>query len=124
MPGTGVKPAARILHKISDASNPAPSGHRAAYAGIAPVNRASGTSVKGEHPGPDPQPHTYPRALPRRARPTPTRSAAPTTTANEPRARTQPALIRLARRRDVPYAILRTNTHHRHPEPAPVPTAA
>jgi hypothetical protein len=50
MPGIGVRTAARILLEVGDASNFASSGHLAAYAGIAPVTRSSGTSIKGEHP--------------------------------------------------------------------------
>jgi transposase len=50
MPGIGVRTAARILLEVGDASHFASSGHLAAYAGIAPVTRSSGTSIKGEHP--------------------------------------------------------------------------
>ncbi len=50
MPGVGVRTAARILLEVGDASNFASSGHLAAYAGIAPVTRSSGTSIKGEYP--------------------------------------------------------------------------
>lgn len=52
MPGIGVRTAARILLEIGDVSNFASSGHLAAHAGIAPVTRSSGTSIKGEHPAP------------------------------------------------------------------------
>ncbi len=47
MPGIGVGTAARILLEVGDASNFASSGHLAAYAGIAPVTRSSGSSIKG-----------------------------------------------------------------------------
>jgi transposase len=50
MPGVGVRTAARILVEIGDASNFPTAGHLAAYAGIAPVTRRSGTSIKGEFP--------------------------------------------------------------------------
>jgi transposase len=50
MPGIGVRTAARILLEVGDASNFKSSAHLAAYAGIAPVTRSSGTSIKGEHP--------------------------------------------------------------------------
>ncbi|CAM01828.1 transposase [Saccharopolyspora erythraea NRRL 2338] len=50
MPGIGVRTAARILLEIGDASAFASSAHLAAYAGIAPVTRTSGSSIKGEHP--------------------------------------------------------------------------
>jgi transposase len=50
MPGIGVRTAARILLEIGDASAFTSSAHLAAYAGIAPVTRHSGTSIRGEHP--------------------------------------------------------------------------
>jgi transposase len=53
MPGIGVGTAARILLEVGDASNFASSGHLATYAGIAPVTRSSGTSIKASiRPGP------------------------------------------------------------------------
>jgi transposase len=50
MPGLGVRTAARILLEIGDISAFATPGHLAAYAGLAPVTRRSGSSIKGEHP--------------------------------------------------------------------------
>jgi transposase len=50
MPGVGVRTAARILLEIGDISAFATPGHLAAYAGLAPVTRRSGSSIKGEHP--------------------------------------------------------------------------
>jgi transposase len=50
MPGIGVRTAARILLEIGDASTFKSSAHLAAYAGIAPVTRRSGSSIRGEHP--------------------------------------------------------------------------
>jgi transposase len=50
MPGVGVRTAARILIEIGDASTFPTAGHLAAYAGIAPVTRRSGTSIRGEFP--------------------------------------------------------------------------
>mgnify|MGYP003584875234 FL=1 len=50
MPGVGVRTAARILVEIGDASSFPSAGHLAAYAGLAPVTRRSGSSIKGEHP--------------------------------------------------------------------------
>jgi len=50
MPGVGVRTAARILVEIGDASTFPTAGHLAAYAGIAPVTRRSGTSIRGEFP--------------------------------------------------------------------------
>lgn len=50
MPGIGIKTAAQILLTIGDASAFETPGHLAAYAGIAPVTRRSGTSIRGEFP--------------------------------------------------------------------------
>lgn len=50
MPGIGVRTGARILLEVGDASTFPTPGHLAAYAGLAPVTRRSGTSIRGEHP--------------------------------------------------------------------------
>jgi transposase len=50
MPGIGVRTAARILLEVGDGSAFATPGHLAAYAGLAPVTRRSGSSSRGEHP--------------------------------------------------------------------------
>jgi transposase len=50
MPGIGVRTGARILLEVGDASAFPTSGHLAAYAGLAPVTRRSGSSIRGEHP--------------------------------------------------------------------------
>lgn len=50
IPGIGVRTAARILIDVGDGSGFATAGHLAAYAGLAPVTRASGSSIRGEHP--------------------------------------------------------------------------
>jgi hypothetical protein len=50
MPGIGVRTAARILREVGDGTTFASSGHLAAYAGLAPVTRRSGSSIRGEHP--------------------------------------------------------------------------
>ena len=50
MPGVGVRTAARILIDVGDGSAFPTSGHLAAYAGLAPVTRRSGSSIRGEHP--------------------------------------------------------------------------
>ena len=49
MPGTGVRTAARILVEVSGRDF-ATAAHLAAYAGLAPVTRRSGSSIRGEHP--------------------------------------------------------------------------
>ena len=50
MPGVGVRTAARILLDVGDGSSFPTAGHLAAYAGLAPVTRRSGTSIRGEFP--------------------------------------------------------------------------
>jgi len=51
MPGVGVKIAARLLAEIGGDVTAFPtSAHLAAYAGLAPVTKRSGTSIRGEHP--------------------------------------------------------------------------
>lgn len=50
MPGIGVRTAARILIDVGDGSGFATAGQLAAYAGLAPVTRNSGSSIRGEHP--------------------------------------------------------------------------
>ncbi|WP_216606996.1 transposase [Corynebacterium ulcerans] len=50
MSGIGIKTAAQILLSIGDGSDFASSGHLATYAGIAPVTRRSGSSIRGEFP--------------------------------------------------------------------------
>ncbi|MEU9126487.1 IS110 family transposase [Streptomyces sp. NPDC048506] len=50
MPGIGVRTAARILIDVGDGSTFPTAAHLAAYAGLAPVTRSSGSSIRGEHP--------------------------------------------------------------------------
>jgi transposase len=50
MPGIGVRTGARILAEIGNASAFPSAAHLAAYAGLAPVTRRSGTSIRGETP--------------------------------------------------------------------------
>jgi transposase len=50
MPGIGVRTAARILLEVGDGTAFPSPGHLAAYAGLAPVTRRSGSSIRGEHP--------------------------------------------------------------------------
>ncbi|WNV84895.1 IS110 family transposase [Umezawaea sp. Da 62-37] len=126
MPGVGVRTAARILLEVGDASGFASSGHLAAYAGIAPVTRNSGSSIKGEHPA-----RSGNRKLKRAFFLSAFAALSdPTSRAYYQRKRDEGkkhngALICLARRRcDVLFAMLRTGTHYRHPEPAPTAAAA
>ncbi len=48
MPGVGVRTAARLLTEVSGKQF-ATAGHLASYAGLAPVTRRSGSSIRGEH---------------------------------------------------------------------------
>lgn len=119
MPGIGVRTAARILLEVGDASNFASSAHLAAYAGIAPVTHRSGTSIRGEHPA-----RTGNRKLKRAFFLAAFAALAdPTSRAYYDKKRAEgkkhnAALICLARRRcDVLFAMLRTATPYRHPQP-------
>lgn len=49
MPGVGVRTAARLLTEVA-AKAFTSAAHLAAYAGLAPVTRRSGSSIRGEHP--------------------------------------------------------------------------
>ena len=49
MPGYGVRTAARLLTEVAHKAI-ASAAHLAAYAGLAPVTRRSGSSIRGEHP--------------------------------------------------------------------------
>jgi hypothetical protein len=100
LPAIGVRTAARILLQVGDASHFASATHLAAYAGIAPVNRSSGSSIKRGHPA-----RTGNRKLKRAFF-----------------LAAFAALMCLARRRcDVLYAMPRNKTHYRHPEPKTCP---
>jgi transposase len=126
MPGIGVRSAARILLEIGDASSFKTSAHLAAYAGIAPVTRTSGSSIKGEHPA-----RTGNRKL-KRAFFLAAFAALndPTSRAYYDRKRAEgkkhnAALICLARRRcDVLFAMLRNKTYYRNPTTTAMPAAA
>ncbi len=49
MPGVGVRTAARLLTEVTTRAFVS-AAHLAAYAGLAPVTRRSGSSIRGEHP--------------------------------------------------------------------------
>ncbi|MEU1694524.1 IS110 family transposase [Streptomyces hirsutus] len=119
MPGIGVRTAARILIDVGDGSAFATAGHLAAYAGLAPVTRASGSSIRGEHPA-------------RRGNKQLKRAfyLAAFASLSQPESRTYydrkrregkhhvAALIALARRRiDVLFAMLRDGTFYEPPTP-------
>ena len=125
MPGIGVRTAARILLEVGDGTAFPTPGHLAAYAGLAPVTRRSGSSIRGEHP-PKGGNKQLKRAFflaafaslshpPSRAYYDRKRAAGK---------RHNAALICLARRRvDVLHAILRTTTPYQ-PRPADEPRLA
>ncbi|MEU9101748.1 IS110 family transposase [Streptomyces sp. NPDC048361] len=48
MPGIGIRTGARILIDVGDGTNFPSAAHLAAYAGLAPTTRSSGTSIRGE----------------------------------------------------------------------------
>ncbi|MCW6003778.1 IS110 family transposase [Micromonospora sp. CPCC 205371] len=125
MPGIGVRTAARILLEVGDgAAFPTP-GHLAAYAGLAPVTRRSGSSIRGEHP-PKGGNKQLKRAFFLAAF---AALADPASRAYYDRKRAEgkkhnAALICLARRRvDVLHAMLRTKTPYQ-PKPADEPRLA
>lgn len=120
MPGVGIRTAARILIDVGDGSAFPTSGHLAAYAGLAPVTRRSGSSIRGEFPS---------RAGNKRLKRALFLSAFaalhdPTSRAYYDRKRAagkkhNAALICLARRRcDVLHAMLRNGTHYEIRTPA------
>lgn len=119
MPGVGVRTAARILVEIGDASSFPTAGHLAAYAGLAPVTRRSGSSIKGEHPA---------RGGNKRLKNALFLSAFAALSDTESRAyydrkraqgkKHNAAIVCLARRRiDVMYAMLRDGTHYHAKKP-------
>jgi transposase len=125
MPGIGVRTGARILLEVGDASAFATPGHLAAYAGLAPVTRRSGSSIRGEHP-----PKSGNKQLKRAFFLAAFASLShPPSRAYYDRKRAEgkkhnAALICLARRRvDVLHAMLRTNTPYQ-PKPADEPRLA
>jgi transposase len=50
MPGIGVRTGARILIDVGDGRSFPSAAHLAAYAGLAPATRSSGSSIRGEQP--------------------------------------------------------------------------
>ncbi len=48
LPGIGIRTGARILINVGDGANFPTTAHLAAYAGLAPTTRSSGTSIRGE----------------------------------------------------------------------------
>ena len=131
MPGVGVRTAARILLDVGDATQFPTTAHLAAYAGLAPVTRRSGTSIRGEFPARSGNKHLK-RALFLSA--FAALRSDPTSRAYYDRKRAEgkkhnAALISLSRRRcDVLFAMLKNREPYRAPaptpEPPPIPLAA
>ncbi|TDD20609.1 IS110 family transposase [Actinomadura sp. KC06] len=126
MPGFGVRTTARVLLEIGDGTSFPTSGHLAAYAGLAPVTRHSGTSIRGERP-----PKGGNKQLKRAMFLAAFASLAdPVSRAYYQRKRDQgkrhnAALICLARRRcDVLFAMLRDGTTYQPPTEQAAPNAA
>ena len=122
MPGIGVRTAARILLDVGDGSSFPTAGHLAAYAGLAPVTRRSGTSIRGEFPARSGNKHLK-RALFLSS--FAALRSDPVSRAYYDRKRAQgkkhnAALICLSRRRcDVLYAMLKNREPYRAPTPTP-----
>lgn len=129
MPGVGFRTALKILTIVGDGSAFPTAGHLAAYAGLAPVTRRSGSSIKGETRSQRGN-HALKSALFLSAFAS---LGDPTSRAYYDRKRAQgkrhnAALICLARRRvDVLFAMLRDRQPYQHPvtrEPTPTRVAA
>ncbi|MEX5635470.1 IS110 family transposase [Parafrankia sp. FMc2] len=128
MPGVGIRTAASLLTIIGDVSAFPTAAHLAAYAGLAPVTRRSGSSIRGEVRSQRGN-HALKSTLFLSAFAS---LGDPTSRAYYDRKRTEgkrhnAALICLARRRvDVIYAMIRDRKHYQPPatHPAPEPARA
>jgi transposase len=129
MPGVGFRTALKILTIVGDGTAFPTAAHLAAYAGLAPVTRRSGSSIKGETRSQRGN-HALKSALFLSAFAS---LSDPTSRAYYDRKRAQgkrhnAALICLARRRvDVIYAMLRDRQPYRPPitqDPVPAASAA
>jgi transposase len=126
MPGLGFRTAIKILTIVGDGSAFPTAGHLAAYAGLAPVTRRSGSSIKGETRSQRGN-HALKSAL----------FLSAFASLSDPASRTyydrkraagkrhNAALICLARRRvDVIFAMLRDRTPYQHPPVKDLDTSA
>ncbi|MFD0440956.1 IS110 family RNA-guided transposase [Streptomyces chartreusis] len=123
MPGIGVRTGARILIDVGDGTAFPTAAHLAAYAGLAPVTRRSGSSIRGESPSRRGNKHLK-RAffLSAFAALSDPASRAYYERKKAEGKRHKQALMRLAHRRtDVLFAMLRDGTFF---EPQAVPQAA
>lgn len=126
LPGVGIRTGATLLVTIGDGKTFATAGHLASYAGLAPVTKSSGSSIRGEH-----APHRGNRQLKRAM------FLSAFAALHDPASRTYydkqrsagkthtQALLRLARRRiDVIFAMLGNGTFYEPREPKNVELAA
>lgn len=126
MPGVGVRTAVIWLTIVGDGSAFPTAGHLAAYAGLAPVTRKSGSSIRGETRSQRGN-HALKSALFLSAFAS---LADPASRSYYDRKRAEgkrhnAALICLARRRvDVLLAMIRTRTPYQAPTPTPTPKDA
>ncbi len=90
MPGIGVRTGARILIEVGDGSTFPTAGHLAAYAGLAPATRGSGSSIRGEQPSRRGNKRSNGPSSSPRSPLWGTRHRGPTTTRRSPRASTTP----------------------------------
>jgi transposase len=119
LPGVGIRTGATLLVTIGDGSTFATAGHLASYAGLTPVTKSSGTSIRGEH-----APHRGNRRLKRAmflsafaALHDPASRAYYDKQRTANKTHTQ-ALLRLARQRiNVIHAMLRNGTFYEPREP-------
>ena len=123
MPGVGARTAVALLLTLGDGSTFATAGHLAAYAGLAPVTRQSGRTIRGDR-----QPRRGNRALKHVLYLSAFASLKhPASRAYYDRKRAEgknhpAALLCLARRRtDVLFAMVRDRRPYRHPAPEPRP---
>ena len=127
MPGIGIKTAAQSLLNIGDGSAFETAGHLAAYAGIAPVTRRSGTPIRGEFPARSDNKHLK-NALFYSAWVASNHDPISKAYYDRKRAegkRHNAAVICLARRRcNVIVSMLRDGTYYQPPTTAPTPEPA
>lgn len=126
LPGVGIRTGATLLITIGDGQSFATAGHLASYAGLAPVTKSSGSSIRGEH-----APHRGNRQLKRAmflsafaALHDPASRAYYDKQRAANKTHTQ-ALLRLARQRiNVIHAMLRTGALYEARTPSDVGLAA
>jgi transposase len=126
LPGVGIRTGATLLITIGNGQALATAGHLASHAGLAPVTKSSGSSIRGEH-----APHRGNRQLKHAmflsafaALHDPVSRAYYDKQRAANKTHTQ-ALLRLARQRiNVIFAMLKNGTFYEHREPKNVELAA